>query len=887
MEINSNSRGSKWRKWDLHFHTPSSYDYADLSIDNGAIIKALKDNDVSAVAITDHNVIDSDRIKKLQELAGGDLTIFPGIELKSNLGGSDLVHFTGIFPEKNINLEDLKKEIEVRLKLKESDLSILGNGDIKEGHKKHFCEIGEILKTIKDLGGLVAVHAGSKSNSYEKLKEVLKNHYISKIDILEIGVENDISDYINIVFPDIKKHLPMIICSDNHNVKDYLFKSNCWIKADPTFEGLKQIIFEPEQGERVFIGQSEPDKKDKYKVIDKIIFDVGCKFPEEIKFNNNLCSIIGSRSSGKSALLAYVAHGIDKEFTESRMPDGPGAGISWGDVDFSYKVQWSNGLENEKSLGKIVYIPQNYLFRISSQPDEIKEKIEPVLFNLLPDFKNRYVASLEAIKNHNINIENTINSWFLNADKIKNIAEQTKSFGDKSAIEKEVKSLEANIEEIKKKFSLTEEDIKKYQNINNSLKRKEGRTRVINSELIQILSQLESQTEDSSNFFKKVILDFNPSLDNLSEILRKRILNKITEYENIILDQVNLIVKDYGEELEKELVQLKEDTEKEKISNKELIERNEKNNELRELIEGLNNQNILIEKINNLDKLKNEILAIQQINEKAIKVEVQKRKSVLDRLFSYLKSLNQDSFDIVFGIECEVDIIFQDALIKKINKLETSDFFDKGKLKLNEIRNNPIQFITKIYSGEQKINSGYDKKDVVKDVLTLTEKILFTAEMEGDKIGGFKKSTMTAGKQALFALKLILGESEDKWPLLIDQPEDDLDSRSIYDHIVPFLKKKKKERQIIMVSHNANLVIGSDSEQIIVSNRNGDDRPNEDGKEFNYFSGSIENTEGKNIEKEKIDILKSQGIREHSCDVLDGGEIAFEHRRDKYNLKSK
>ena len=252
---------------------------------------------------------------------------------------------------------------------------------------------------------------------------------------------------------------------------------------------------------------------------------------------------------------------------------------------------------------------------------------------------------------------------------------------------------------------------------------------------------------------------------------------------------------------------------------------------------------------------------------------------------SYLKSLNQDSFDIVFGIECEIDIIFQDALIKKINKLETSDFFDKGKLKLNEIRNNPIQFITKIYSGEQKINSGYGKKDVVKDVLTLTEKILFTAEMEGDKIGGFKKSTMTAGKQALFALKLILGESEDKWPLLIDQPEDDLDSRSIYDHIVPFLKKKKKERQIIMVSHNANLVIGSDSEQIIVSNRSGDDRPNEDGKEFNYFSGSIENTKVKDTEKEKIDILKSQGIREHACDVLDGGEIAFEHRRNKYNLK--
>ena len=288
-----------------------------------------------------------------------------------------------------------------------------------------------------------------------------------------------------------------------------------------------------------------------------------------------------------------------------------------------------------------------------------------------------------------------------------------------------------------------------------------------------------------------------------------------------------------------------------------------------------------------LEDIKTKSATSLKENEKTIKEEIKKRKSVLDRLLSYLNSLNQDDFDIIFGLEYGIDNVFQETLTKKINKLESSNFFDRGsgKLKLNEIRDNPINFIKKIYLGEQKINVGYDKKNVVKEMLTLTEKILFTAEMEGDKIGGFQKSTMTAGKQALFALKLILGESDDKWPLLIDQPEDDLDSRSIYDHIVPFLKKKKKERQIIMVSHNANLVIGSDSEQIIVSNRNGDDRPNEDGKEFNYFSGSMENTKKKDKEKEKIDILKSQGIREHACDVLDGGKIAFEHRRNKYNLK--
>lgn len=883
MTNNNYKRGSEWQKWDLHFHTPISECYEDKSISDDVLVKKLKEAGIVAVAITDHHKIDITKINNIKKISGDDITIFPGIELQTEKGGSENIHIIGIFPE-NCDIGYVWTKLQGKLPLSEKEKE-------EKGSDKIYVEFKDACNIIHELGGLVSVHAGKKSNSIENItnslphNEAIKEDLLEFIDIFEMGSLKDIAEYQKSVLPNIKniKYPPMIICSDNHNVNNYSFKTNCWIKADPTFEGLKQIIYEPEQGERVFISQTKPDKKNKYKVIDKIIFDAGCKFPEEIKFNNNLCSIIGSRSSGKSALLAYVAHGIDKSLTEERMPDGPGAGISWEDVDFSYKVQWSNGLENERSLGKIVYIPQNYLFRISSQPDEIKEKIEPVFFNLLPDFKNRYFGSLETIKRHNINIENAIDFWFLNTDNIKRIADQVKSFGDKSAIEKEVKSLGNSIEEIKKKFSLTEEDVKKYQNINNALKKKTERIQAINSELIRILSQSENQTEDGSNFFKKVILDLSPSLDDLPEVLKKRILGVITPYENEILKQVNLIVKNYREELGKELVQLKENLEKEKTENKELIEKNEKNKELRELIEGLNNQNILIEKIDNLEKLRGENLTSLQDNEKTIKEEIQKRKSVLERLSSYLRSLNQDDFDIVFNIEYDIDNIFQDTLIKKINKLETSDFFDKGKFKLNEIRDNPIQFIKKIYSGEQKINVGYEKKNVVKDALTLTEKILFTAEMEGDKIGGFQRSTMTAGKQALFALKLILGESDDKWPLLIDQPEDDLDSRSVYDHIVPFLKKKKKERQIIMVSHNANLVIGSDSEQIIVSNRNGDDRPNEDGKEFNYFSGSIENTKEKEIEK--VDILKSQGIREHACDVLDGGKDAFEHRRNKYNLK--
>ena len=140
---------------------------------------------------------------------------------------------------------------------------------------------------------------------------------------------------------------------------------------------------------------------------------------------------------------------------------------------------------------------------------------------------------------------------------------------------------------------------------------------------------------------------------------------------------------------------------------------------------------------------------------------------------------------------------------------------------------------------------------------------------------------MTPGKQAIFALELILADSGSKWPLLIDQPEDDLDSRSIYDSVVSTLRDLKKERQIIMVTHDANLVIGSDSEEVIVVNRNGADRPNANGQFFNYATGSLENTKKKG---NNGDTLTSQGIREHCCEILDGGEEAFQKRQSKYNI---
>ena len=98
-----------------------------------------------------------------------------------------------------------------------------------------------------------------------------------------------------------------------------------WIKADRTFEGLRQIIFEPV--DRVAFGYEKPEPKKSYYLIDKVQFidNTGQDdFPSEpIEINQNLATIIGGKSTGKSLLLYYMARTIDRKEVETRFADHP------------------------------------------------------------------------------------------------------------------------------------------------------------------------------------------------------------------------------------------------------------------------------------------------------------------------------------------------------------------------------------------------------------------------------------------------------------------------------------------------------------------------------------------------------------------------------------
>ena len=88
------------------------------------------------------------------------------------------------------------------------------------------------------------------------------------------------------------------------------------------------------------------------------------------------------------------------------------------------------------------------------------------------------------------------------------------------------------------------------------------------------------------------------------------------------------------------------------------------------------------------------------------------------------------------------------------------------------------------------------------------------------------------------------------------------------------------------MTHNANVVVAGDAEQVIVANQRGNTTPNHEFR-FEYREGSIEDNlpvcddSGKTIPG----LLNSQGIQQHICDILEGGEKAFAKRKNKYNIK--
>jgi AAA domain, putative AbiEii toxin, Type IV TA system len=131
----------------------------------------------------------------------------------------------------------------------------------------------------------------------------------------------------------------------------------------------------------------------------------------------------------------------------------------------------------------------------------------------------------------------------------------------------------------------------------------------------------------------------------------------------------------------------------------------------------------------------------------------------------------------------------------------------------------------------------------------------------GVQYEGVDIEQLSPGTRGIVLLLLYLSiDAEDDRPLLIDQPEENLDPKSIFDELVERFKSAKRRRQIVIVTHNANLVVNADADQVIVATA-GSHRPGQLPL-ISYDSGGLENPH----------------IRRKVCEILEGGEVAFKER---------
>jgi energy-coupling factor transporter ATP-binding protein EcfA2 len=138
----------------------------------------------------------------------------------------------------------------------------------------------------------------------------------------------------------------------------------------------------------------------------------------------------------------------------------------------------------------------------------------------------------------------------------------------------------------------------------------------------------------------------------------------------------------------------------------------------------------------------------------------------------------------------------------------------------------------------------------------------------GIQYEGVELEALSPGTRGIVLLLLYLAiDTEDDRPLIIDQPEENLDPKSIFDELVGLFRDAKLRRQIIVVTHNANLIVNTDAEQVIVAECG--PLQNDRLPQISYTIGSLEDPV----------------IRKSVCDILEGGERAFQERAKRLRVR--
>lgn len=456
------------------------------------------------------------------------------------------------------------------------------------------------------------------------------------------------------------------------------------------------------------------------------------------------------------------------------------------------------------------------------------------------------------------------------------------------------------IEDLKKQLNIKEVEQKSIsEQITNNMKAS-SELKILRSDFERIDNFMKSSLETSDYIIKKYELDlakiFNyqinfklidSKIEELNEVNSKIAIKLYDKDKNIGLGvDIQSLNKEIGnienelssvqKEYQNYLSNLKDWQEKRNL----LIGNESINNSIKGLISEckyLNNQLAI-----DLEELRDDrfkiVEEIYTKKSKIIEIYIKLKESIDNTLKEYEKLL--ENYSISINASFRLDN-FENNFFNLISQNKMGSFYgkDDGKQKLKEILEDKnlnqfdeLKLILQdiIFHLEKDCRKVEDEKMIISEQLKNYDefyKYLFSLDYIVPNyelmLDGKTLNELSPGEKGALLLVFYLMLDKEDIPLIIDQPEDNLDNQSVVKIVVEFMKRAKKRRQIFMVTHNPNLAVVADAEQIIYVNIN-----KQNNNEFTFSSGSIENPE----------------INKCIVDILEGTLPAFGKRKDKYMI---
>lgn len=896
------SIGATWWKFDFHTHTPASGDYAKGQFDPNQITPRLwlekyLEKGIQCVAVTDHNTTKwlgmlASEAEKLRE-EGHTIFVFPGIEITAN--GN--IHILGIF-DPSCSPEHVA--------------GLIGAVKGTAGQIDKPCEASaiQVVEEIHRLGGLaipahVDLGAGAfVIDSWQTYKELI-----------------DFSDAVEIIFPERSEtwdekrkkrfnylaNKPKVLGSDAHMPRE-VGQGFTWVKmGEPNIDGLKLALIDGSSS--VKLGQNSPLNPNLIKS-NKIIHSIkinNFKYINHqsglhISFSPWLNSIIGSRGAGKSSVVEYSRIVLGKEEQLDRNQNlVPEILRSFRSFKKLSKDRNDIGVLLENSSISCIYEKENTkyklnwkvgdqteIFKIDSDGNEIAEN---------GNISNRFPVSIysqkqifEMSKNPYflvgvIDNEKDVNQYY---DEILNkIVDLGKDFLELKQLDIKIskeKDIEGRLAEISNFLAQIENEQNK--GIIENFKIYNDKNQMIVSYFIQTNELINDirNLKDKGNFTSlNLILNQEESLEKAEQLNSK--IDSLKQSLDQYLNDIEAISNDLKTDLSTSVFSTNaknaEDAYKETISTLE-----QSGVSFDDHAKLLHEQSALLSNLSEINDHKQEREAIAEKIEAVYAEIILIRKNIslarqefIQENFSNLSNVRVKL--LPFGVMKEST--FREVIEKKDNVFVSSIYDDEEEkgilfnlLKAIREQENLDSASDLIFSFKQFLLSeplGQEildncEKRLIDHLYTMQKNEKFALNLlswfpEDDLLIEFKTKNGnfqpihkgSAGQKSATILSLLLSFGDE--PLILDQPEDDLDNSLITDLIVEKVRERKIHRQIIIVTHNPNIVVNGDSENIISLDNKGV------------------------IQVSSHGALQTREVRSEVCKIMEGGIQALEKRYNR------